>query len=271
MKIKAEVSERIQTTHSSALLDLFSYTNIPVGLCTTSAAAAAFHINEREINLSCLIFIFFSTIFIYNLERLKPSPADKSNSPERSSWIRDNKNTLTNINLVLIIACLYLLFSSYSAALLTTAATLLGLSLCYSGKLKNIPAMKNIMVASIWTVTVSIFPIIWISESIPKFNTNYAFICFGCAFINTIMFDMRDVTGDKESGIKSIPVILKPKPCYLICLITGIAVTILSINTSMAILCMIPLFYAILLIKEESRLKYLLADLILALPLLLIL
>ena len=89
--------------------------------------------------------------------------------------------------------------------------------------------MKNIMVATIWAITVSILPIIWVSESIPEFNADYALICFGCAFINTIIFDMRDSVGDKEAGIKGIPVMLKPKLCYLVCLFTGIAITIISI------------------------------------------
>lgn len=270
MKTKAEVAETPNSTHYSALCDLFYYTNLQVGICTSSAAAAAYYINNVKQNLSCLCFIFCSTIFIYNLERLNPSSADKLNCPKRNSWINDNKNLLVNTNILLISICIYLLIISFSLTLLITSCFLLLASLCYNSKLKKIPAMKNIMVSTIWAVTVSILPLIWANESLHKINISYTLICLGCAFINTIIFDMRDFTGDLESGVKSIPVILSKGLCYVLCLLIGLSIALLSIYNDMAILVLIPTVFAVLIKVDESRLKYLLADIILATPLLIL-
>lgn len=268
MKIKAEVSENVNSTHSSALYDLFYFSNITVGLCTSSAAAAAYHINNKELNLACLCFIFCSTIYIYNLERLKPSQADKLNSPERFFWVYTNKSTLKNANTILLLVSFSLLISCFSIYLFLSAIILLVLSLSYNCKLKKIPAMKNLMVAGIWTFTVSIFPIIWINGNLSSFNCNYSLICFGCALINTIIFDIRDFSGDLKFGIKSIPVIFSIKLSYLLCYLIGVIISIFSVYNDMAILILIPAAYGFLVISEESKLKYLLADIVLALTLL---
>ena len=274
MKSKAEVSEPVNTTHSSALsfsglVDLFYFSNITVGLCTAAAAAAAFYIHGLTVNLSALLFIFCSTIFIYNLERLHSSPADNLNFPERSFWICQNKSFLTKVNLILISVCFYLLITHFSTVLLSTAFALLISCLCYNSKLRNIPAMKNIMVAVIWAATASIFPLLWIKGLQFNINVNFTLICFGCALMNTILFDLRDAKGDKLYGIKSIPVIFSKKLCFLLYIGIGLAVIILSISANLEALSLIPGIYLFLFFSEETRLKYIIADLTLAIPVLL--
>ena len=271
MKTEAGASEQIIPPHSSALYDLLYYINTPVGICTAAAATASFYINGIPANIPCILFIFCSTAFVYNLERLKPTAADKINSPERFYWIEENKGTVIKINISLLAACLYLLFANFSRPVIGSAFALLFLSLCYNSRIKKLPAMKNIMVASIWTITVAIFPIIWEQTSLRALNIQYSLICFGCAFINTIIFDIRDFSGDKQYGVKSIPVLIGKQNSRLLCFIVGLSTALISIYSELTILALIPALYAALIVLNESRLKYLLADLILALPLLILL
>lgn len=271
MKSKTEVSEQINNTHSSVLsfsglAETLFYSNLPVGFCTASAAAMSFKINNSSVSIPAILFIFCSTVFIYNLERIYSSPADTLNSPQRSLWIQENRALLSNLNIILISICTVLLAIRSSTAVFGAAFFLLLSCICYKSRLKRIPAMKNLMVAGIWTVTVSIFPLMWADLSLNSMNIHYACLCFGCALMNTVLFDIRDLTGDKACGIKSIPVILSRKACRLFLIILGAAIIGFSVYFNHSVMGLIPLIYLLLFLSEESKVKYLIADLSLALP-----
>ena len=268
MKIKAEVSEKSNLTHSSALFiklfaDFIHYSNFPVAFCTASAAAGSFYLNNIPTNFNCLLFIFCSTAFIYNLDRLRPSKSDKLNSPDRTQWIKKNTTLLKSSTVAHFLICLYILIQQAQFYTYLSAGVLLSLCLLYKTKLQTVPAMKNFLVASVWTVTVSILPSIWLKSSI---NINFVLFCFLAALINTIIFDERDAEGDRLNKVKSIPLILSKKNCSRLVWVLAALTIILSISSQMPILALIPISYLSIYNWKESQKKCLMADLVLALP-----
>ena len=270
MKIKAEVSENSQLTHPSAfslpqISNLIIYSNIVVGFCTASAAAAPFLINKVDLSPSCLLFIFCSTVFIYNMDRIKSADEDSVNSPQRIHWVLKNISFLKSINSILLATSLILLLSNRQISTFLIAATLLVLCFLYNGKLKKLPAMKNLLVALVWATTVSILPCFWIGSEI---NFQYSILAFSIAFVNTIIFDLRDIEGDSQQGIQSIPVILNIDKSKTLLKLLCLGILLITIYWQMFFVSLIPVSYLFLVNWKESKFKYLSADLVLALPVL---
>ena len=268
MKIKAEVSEKSNLTHSSPLFiklftDFINYSNFPVALCTASAALGSFYLNNIQANFKCLLFIFCSTAFIYNLDRLKPSKSDQVNLPKRTEWIKCNIVLLKSATAAHFLICLYILIQQAQLYTYISTGILLSLCLLYKTKLQTLPAIKNLLVASVWTVTVSILPSIWFNSSV---NMTFVFFCFLAALINTIIFDERDSEGDKLNEVKSIPLILSKNACSRLVLSLAVITIFLSLSSKIPILALIPLSYLSIYNWKESQKKYLMADLVLAIP-----
>ena len=271
MKAKAEVSEKKDFTRSSAVsfksfLDFIIYSNIAVAFCTASAAAGAFYFSNSPVNLTCLLFIFSATSFVYNLDRLKPGKSDAVNSPERTEWISQNTFFIKSSLYFHFSACLICLGLNGQINTLLLSGILLCFCFLYRGALKRLPFMKNFTVASVWAASVSALPCLWQNTEV---NLVFLAFCFLVALINTIIFDLRDLKGDLLEEIKSIPILSSPKTCttilYSLCLIT----IIFSYSYVSSILAFIPAAYVLIYNLEDSQIKYLTADLVLALPLLL--
>jgi len=268
MKVKAEVSGKQSLNHSSAfsassILDFIFYSNFAVGICTVSAAAAASVYSQASINVYCLIFLFCSTIFIYNLDRLKPSISDQINCPERCQWLEENKSLILNINLLSLSICLWILASQFKVAILICAALLLGLCLAYKAFAKKVPSSKNFLVATVWTSAVAILPNLW--NEAPH-NPSFIILCFLLALTNTLFFDLRDKKGDMKEGIKSIPMLLSDQNTHRLIILLAIITFSFAIFSKFLLGSLVALCYILLLTFKESRLKYLLADMVLAIP-----
>lgn len=271
MEVKAEAGEHSGFTHSSANLlkpysDFLIYCNFPVALCTSSAAAGAYYFSGAPLNFSCLLFIFCATAFIYNLDHLNPSKSDRINSPERSKWITKNTSLLKSSICFYFVICAIVLAFNPQSKIYLTAFSLLALCTLYKGKLRKLPAMKNFTVAVVWTITVAALPCIWLNAA--PYTPFFGF-CFLTALINTVIFDIRDLYGDQLEGVKSIPALCgeknSSKTIYILCALTFIY----SFTFLPTALTAVPLLLAIIHKWENSKLKYLMADLILAWPLVL--
>jgi 4-hydroxybenzoate polyprenyltransferase len=75
-------------------------------------------------------------------------------------------------------------------------------------RLKDIPFVKNLTVASGWTVIAIFLPYFFFSPNLNLITflvvTSFVFIR---SLINTTFFDLGDIKGDSEDGLKTLPVI----------------------------------------------------------------
>jgi 4-hydroxybenzoate polyprenyltransferase len=73
-------------------------------------------------------------------------------------------------------------------------------------RLKEIPVMKNLVVATAWALPLSLIPVFF-SSSLPGMSTVVAFLFFfNYVFIASILPDIRDREGDALTGVRTIPV-----------------------------------------------------------------
>jgi len=74
-------------------------------------------------------------------------------------------------------------------------------------RLKDILGVKNIIIALAWAICSTLLPAIFLPEKryIAIIAVFYLFFLKG--FINAVLFDIRDIEGDRISGVRTIPVV----------------------------------------------------------------
>ena len=155
----------------------------------------------------------FLVIFaVYCMNNLTDKEEDEVNSPEKASFVSNNEKTLTlAVGSSYIIAIILGLLDSIYAVFILVVPLFAGViySIQVSSKLprlKDIFAVKNIIIALSWAVVTTFIPAI----SAP--NISWAFIIpifyffFVKSFVNSVVCDIRDIKGDTANGIITIPV-----------------------------------------------------------------
>ena len=84
-------------------------------------------------------------------------------------------------------------------------------------RLKDIPFMKNLVVAFSWASVCVLIPAAY-SERLDARVLLIIYFMILKSIINTILYDVRDVAGDRENGIRTVPCLLGPKKTSLILL-----------------------------------------------------
>jgi len=162
--------------------------------------------------ISILFISFFLTLSMYNLNRLTDIKEDFINYPERMKFIVKYKKILIFLVLCLLGTAILI---AYFESILPIVLMILALSFMYSIKwvpkkiskyqrFKDILIVKNIIISITWSLTT----VFTVAFNLGIFNTAvlvFFMFIFSRLFINTIIFDIRDIEGDKIYNIKTIP------------------------------------------------------------------
>ncbi len=162
-------------------------------------------------DLNLLLSSFFITFTVYGFDKLSNIREDSISLPERAGFIYRYRKIITGAIVASYISGFFLSILINPYALFVVHFPIF-IGLIYSIKLlnfrlKDITGIKNIAVAFSWAVVGTFFPL---AVSFRDFNQiiyifYFIFIKF---FINTILFDVRDIKGDKINKVITIPVYL---------------------------------------------------------------
>lgn len=166
-----------------------------------------------------LCFAFAFVVYsVYTLDRALKSKEDELNRPEERN--SDKKIILFVVFSFLSAAVLLLLIRKVSpgAALIPFIIGFLytkGIKICsVSIKFKQGRGIKNFVVAFTWGFTIAAFIFNFIEDYLYDFLIFIFF--FFKSFINTIIFDFKDVKGDSLAGMATIPVYFGEKRARII-------------------------------------------------------
>lgn len=210
------------------------YSNLFVSLC----AVAITHLTFLLLNLSpqkgvipILTFIFCSTYFTYNLQRIVRLQNNKLSEKvigKRLKWIKNNQLFLliTSIisGIISFVSLFYISIEGISiiipSAILSTIYVLP--TIPFKGKiieLRQFPFLKIFIVSIVWSLVTVALPYI----NYYGFNNlnNIDFILSMCKrflfiFAITLPFDIRDLNFDNTSNIKTIPSLIGVRSTILL-------------------------------------------------------
>ena len=171
-----------------------------------------FGVALKPILLCAMFLVVYS---VYSLNRLTDQEEDAVNAPERSVFVKGNERFLLAAAAVSYIVALVLgWLESPFAALILLFPIISGIA--YSKnifsavgipRLKDIFLVKSLIVASSWAVCAAFLPVLYLSGNFIKLGFIFPFF-FIKMFINTVLFDVRDVEGDALNGVRTIPVVI---------------------------------------------------------------
>lgn len=161
-------------------------------------------------DLYLLLSSYLLTFTVYSIDKLSNINEDLISLPERAEFIVRYRKILTYVTLTSYIVALTLTFLRNILALFVILFPLC-IGLIYSIKisnfrLKDIPALKNISIALSWTVMGTFLPLAVSSKPFASIVLIFSFIFIKC-FINSVLFDVRDIEGDSMNGVRTIPVL----------------------------------------------------------------
>ena len=161
---------------------------------------------NHEIFLTTFLLIFSA----YNLNKVTDTIEDAVNRPE----IVSRKKSFYIVPSILALILSLALGSLLGAWALTVLLICVIVSLAYSIrlpflsiKLKEITGMKSFIVAFSWAFACAFLPASIQPVSIEKIILTF-FYLFIQILVNTILFDILDIRGDRISGLKTIPILL---------------------------------------------------------------
>lgn len=159
---------------------------------------------------------FLVAFSIYNLNRKTDEDEDAINRQDRFRFTKRFEAPLYYGAILCLVMALVLSGSFGIPSLLATSAPFL-LGILYSfrllpeqigyRRLKEIPAVKNIVVGLAWATLLSFLPV-FLLHGTPDSRTAIAFLLFFMwGFMASLIPDIRDRIGDARAGVRTIPVI----------------------------------------------------------------
>ncbi|HEY2581455.1 MAG TPA: UbiA family prenyltransferase [Mucilaginibacter sp.] len=214
------------------VFDFLLFSNIFMALCAVAQGLVTFYLIGAKTIPAVAGLLFTSTLGIYNFCILITKPENPDKSPhKRVRWFYGHYRLMVTFTMVSLLSLIPLFFlMSFESRILLIFLSIL--SFTYSIPLfsiekqkfglRNIPGLKQFLITLVWTMSTVLLPIL---EAQHFYSTNISMrdttiiIAKRFLFIAalTVPFDIRDLFEDRQSGLKTIPVVWGEKNAYLFC------------------------------------------------------
>jgi 4-hydroxybenzoate polyprenyltransferase len=185
-----------------------------LALGTSSMAAAAALLAGRNPTLALVLMAYLFSFGAYMTNRTTEFEQDAVANPKRTSYLAGRRRLLP-AEVLISFAVGYAIAATVSLPFFVALLAPLGLTLAYSvGTRMFVPALeaknlkqkfllKNITISFGWCLTPALVGLYF--GQVGNALIALAPLIFLRLMFNTILFDLRDIEGDRENGIATIP------------------------------------------------------------------
>ena len=172
---------------------------------------------------------FLVSFSVYTQDKITDLDKDVINIPSRAEFLRRKKDlAIAYSSLAYLLSAIILFLGEPISSLLLLIP--IAANVVYGKKLipgvprlKDIPVMKNTIVAFSWVLVTVIIPITYQFklQSGPSFMVIFAvlYFMFIKMFIKTVLYDVRDEFGDRINNVRTIPVLIGSKATVKVLLV----------------------------------------------------
>ncbi|MEO6150998.1 MAG: hypothetical protein ABIP28_12600 [Mucilaginibacter sp.] len=214
------------------VLDFLLFSNVFMALCAVAQALVTFYLINSKPVYAVLALLFTSTLGIYNFCILATQPKHPETSPYlRVRWFFSHYRLMVSFTIICLLSLIPLFFmvSMQSKILLIFMGII---SVCYSLPLfsvgnqkfglRNIPGLKPVLITVVWVISCVLVPVLEAQDKhLADVSMRDTVIMLAKRFLFiaalTVPFDIRDLFHDRQSGLKTIPVVWGEKKAYLFC------------------------------------------------------
>ncbi len=185
------------------------HSNVFISLSTTSIALSSILLTGLSIDYIPLFIVFAATLFVYNLNRFTDRVEDARNNPERAEFFSAYGRYWLLIGVIgYVVAMAIGIWLSLPMVEYLFLPLFVGL--IYSVfRAKELLLIKNLLVGISWGIIPlgvgAYYGILWHVEIV--FLAGYI---ASMILIAAVIFDIKDITGDKNAGIRTIPILIGP-------------------------------------------------------------
>lgn len=200
-----------------SLFELLLYSSLYLSIAAIAKAFVSSVLQEMPISPAACLILFLVTFSVYNMNRKTDESEDAINHSRRFAFTQKHAKVLMHASLAayivaFAIAGLHGIFAFGITAIPLVSGIFYSIPLLPHGfryrRLKDIPVVKNLMVGLAWAVPVALLPAACTGYSIGIMTYAVGIFFFLLSFINSTVFDIRDMEGDAKSGVRTIPVML---------------------------------------------------------------
>lgn len=191
-------------------IEFLVHSNVFISLATTSVAISTMLLADLSVDPVALFIVFAVTMFVYSFNRIADFAEDKQNVPRRTQFVRRYGKALLAVGIVLYLVATGIAVS-YDVPGSPAMAIPLIVAVLYSVVgLKRILLVKNLLVGASWGL-------IPLGVGVYYGRLLSAEILFMAGFVTVMItiaaaiFDIKDIEGDRKTGIRTLPVVFGPK------------------------------------------------------------
>jgi len=214
------------------VFDFLLFSNVFMALCAVAQGLVTFYLIGAKPVFTVNWLLFTSTLGIYNFSILLTKPTEPEKSEyKRVRWFFSHYRLMVTFTIVSLLSLIPLFFLiSIESRILMVFLSII--SFCYSipifslgGQkfgLRNIPGLKQFLITLVWTMSTVLLPIMEAQHfHITTVSMRDMTILIAKRFLFiaalTVPFDIRDLFEDRQSGLKTVPVMWGEKNAYLFC------------------------------------------------------
>ena len=188
------------------------YSNLWISLGAVALTLNFYVITNEAPNLNVLGFVFSSTLFTYNFQRLLKIYFKINVSGQRIEWILTHQILVHSLTFLSLLSTLYfavLFFESVWELFLVSGVIsffyVWKIPLLNGKNLRDLPGIKIYLIALVWVIICVLMPTILSENSKINETTFLISLALFIALVSiTIPFDIRDIDLD-ETSKKTIP------------------------------------------------------------------
>ncbi|MFD2513194.1 hypothetical protein ACFSRY_04905 [Pontibacter locisalis] len=220
------------------------YSSIFISFCAFSLTIVTYKLAGLPVSLPMALFIFLATLFTYNLSSIYSvfrRPGQKISDTD-AHWTQINRKPLALLGLISVVtgAFIYFYFSfginiwfMLHLAFISIGYTI---PIVYKSKrvkpLRNIPLLKVFLIAYVWAVVTTLFPLL---EAGFDIREKEALILLARRFLFilslALLFDVRDFSYDRSMNTLTVPGLVGVNNTKFISLALLVIYTITSLQT----------------------------------------
>ena len=211
------------------LIDFIMFSSVYVAIAAAGMVYTSCFIQGIDLNAAIVGVMALISFSVYNLNRKTDEVEDEINHKKRFIFTKTFEKPLFYAALVAYTIALGISFLYGIQAFIITMIPLIS-GILYSvpimpatwryRRLKEIPAIKNLVVAVAWALPLSLLPVFITSSSPGWMTVITALFFFTYVFIASILPDIRDREGDALTHVMTIPVTIGVRRTQV--LLTGI-------------------------------------------------
>ncbi len=214
MRLKSfKLKERFRALSETSRISFLTSSSIFIAFNGLLVTLFSFMLYEIPVDLAILSSSFLITFSAYSFNKITDTAEDRLNNPYRSEVIGRGRRIWTALSLIslfssLVIGALHRILTIPILLIPFIAAFLYSYKVSPSiPRLKEVVGVKSLIVATSWALVGALLPTVVEIVPLSTILLVFSFI-FIMIFVNTVLFDVKDVDGDIASGIKTMPAVL---------------------------------------------------------------